>query len=190
MALVDAPFFGFGATKSIGKVITFAKWKGKNYARQRVVPANPQTADQTTERNHFSDLVDDWHNAKLNENDKKGWNLRAQMEGRPMSGFNKFIEVGRGFGSGNANTLIYGFVMEDAAPYVLPKITCDTAGNCTLKIIRGPGAGYSETKVMVADVEEEFTMIDVNANDIVTFEFTTAGKLGGFGFIRAVVGGF
>lgn len=39
------------ASGSYAGVITFAKWKGRQYVRQLVIPANPHSADQESARN-------------------------------------------------------------------------------------------------------------------------------------------
>jgi len=53
MAKTRAPLLGFGASGQIGKTIVFGSWKGVGYARQHVIPANPQTAEQDLTRNLF-----------------------------------------------------------------------------------------------------------------------------------------
>jgi len=56
MAKTKAPLLGFGASGQIGKTIVFGTWKGVGYARQHVIPSNPQTAEQSLTRNAFSFL--------------------------------------------------------------------------------------------------------------------------------------
>ena len=46
MATVQGPLMSMEASGTIGKTITFAKWKGRPYVRNRVVPANPKSAGQ------------------------------------------------------------------------------------------------------------------------------------------------
>lgn len=58
MAKVNAPLFGFSATGTIGKAVTFAGWKGVPYARQRVTPSNPRTTAQQSTRNTFKAMSD------------------------------------------------------------------------------------------------------------------------------------
>lgn len=57
MARVTAPVLSLGARKTIGKTVTFFRSRGMDVARQRVIPANPQTPDQTTQRTAFSEAV-------------------------------------------------------------------------------------------------------------------------------------
>jgi len=54
LAKVSAPLLSFGASGSIADTQTYSSWKGRKYARQKVTPSNPQTAEQTLTRNTFS----------------------------------------------------------------------------------------------------------------------------------------
>src|ERR1700741_3979138 len=53
MAIVTAPLLSFTASGTIAKSVTYSKWKGIKYARQRVIPANPQTTAQMKTRDCF-----------------------------------------------------------------------------------------------------------------------------------------
>lgn len=46
MAKVTSPLMSLDASGSIAGALTFSKWKGRNYVRQLVTPANPQTSGQ------------------------------------------------------------------------------------------------------------------------------------------------
>lgn len=50
MAKVTSPLMSLDASGSIAGAITFSKWKGRNYVRQLVIPANPRTAGQQAAR--------------------------------------------------------------------------------------------------------------------------------------------
>lgn len=186
MAKVKAAFWGLGATGSIGKSIVFGVRKGQQVVRVHVVPSNPKTTAQTTERTQFTEGVDQWHDAKLIAVDKTAWNTRATIVGGGQSGFNQMISNVRKYPTANDHTLIYGLKMTAAGPLVGPKISADAAGTMSLKIIRGPGAGYSESKVMVADVEKSFTNITINSASLCVFEMTQANKTGESGYFKAV----
>lgn len=54
MAKVDGPLMSMTATGTYGKTLTFSRRKGTNVVRQRVTPANPQTAGQMVARNRLS----------------------------------------------------------------------------------------------------------------------------------------
>lgn len=87
MAKVNAPLLSFGASGQIGKSVVFAKWRGVDYARQRVIPANPRTQSQEEVRGVFRVMSQLWTLAPLGW--KETWNLFAS--GRPFTGRNAFI---------------------------------------------------------------------------------------------------
>lgn len=69
------------------KDTVFSKWKGINYIRSRVVPANPQSTAQTEVRDALTHLVDAW--PLLNAAVKL--NLDYFTVGRNKSGFNQYV---------------------------------------------------------------------------------------------------
>lgn len=56
MSKVTAPLLSLGASGTIGKSVVFGSWRGVPYARQHVVPANPNTAGQQSTRNTFTGM--------------------------------------------------------------------------------------------------------------------------------------
>lgn len=46
MAKVSGPFMSLDASGTLAGTLTASKWKGRNYIRQRIIPANPNTAGQ------------------------------------------------------------------------------------------------------------------------------------------------
>lgn len=57
MAKLKAPLFSLGATQQLGKALVFFNWKGLNVVREYVVPSNPKTAGQTTQRGYLTAAV-------------------------------------------------------------------------------------------------------------------------------------
>ena len=90
MAKVDGPLLSLDASGTIANTLTFSKWKGINYVRQKVNPSNPQTAAQTTQRTIFADAVALWQTKDAAT--KTSWNDRAKALGYNMSGFNLFVQ--------------------------------------------------------------------------------------------------
>lgn len=90
MAKVKAPLFSFGARGQLGKALVFFPWKGIDCCREYVIPSNPNTADQQTQRGYLGDAVDDYHTIGLDAVDITALNKAALHDPRPMSGFNKF----------------------------------------------------------------------------------------------------
>lgn len=50
MAKVTSPLMSLDASGSVAGAITFSKWKGRNYVRQLVIPANPRSSGQVASR--------------------------------------------------------------------------------------------------------------------------------------------
>lgn len=93
MAKVNAPLMSFGARGKLADTLVYFPWKGVECVRQYVKPANPNTADQQTQRGYFGDAVDDWHGIGLDAADVAAWNRAAAVEASPMSGFNSFVKA-------------------------------------------------------------------------------------------------
>lgn len=105
MAKVNAPLLSFGARGQIGKSVVFAKWRGVDYARQRVIPANPQTESQQEVRGVFRVQSQLWTLAPMGW--KNVWNLFAA--GRPFTGRNAFIGQNVERMSGQADRDLFAF---------------------------------------------------------------------------------
>lgn len=57
MAKVTGPLLSLDASGSVAGTMTFSKWKGINYLRQRVIPSNPRTAGQLAVRSILGTLA-------------------------------------------------------------------------------------------------------------------------------------
>lgn len=87
MAKLTGPLLSMGARGSLGKTMVMSKWRGVAYARQHVVPTNPNTLAQQTVRKTFALLREMWKIAPAPVLDV--WNAFAQ--GRPFTGVNKWV---------------------------------------------------------------------------------------------------
>ena len=91
MARVTGALFSLTASGSIGDVITFSNWKGLQYVRSKVTPANPQTDAQVSQRNTLAAGVSAWKDdASVPATSQASWNFYASGTG--MSGFNRYIK--------------------------------------------------------------------------------------------------
>lgn len=86
MAKVTAPLLSFSARGTIAKTQTYASWRGVPYARQRVVPSNPNSSAQQETRNSFKWLQGVWK--LLSADAVAPWNAFAK--GKPLTGRNAF----------------------------------------------------------------------------------------------------
>lgn len=93
MAKVSKPLLSGDARGQIGKTLVFMGWKGIKDVRSYVVPANPKSPDQLTQRGYFKDAVSKFHDGMFTDADKSSHNLIASIQAKPMSGFNWFVKT-------------------------------------------------------------------------------------------------
>jgi hypothetical protein len=91
MAKVTSPLFSFSASGQVGKAIVYSSWKGINYVRRYVIPANPDTAAQQVIRGYFTDAVSAWHAETSTV--RTAWTDYAKTHGLQESGFNLYVGV-------------------------------------------------------------------------------------------------
>jgi hypothetical protein len=87
MAIVKGPAMSLDASGSIAGAVVFSKWKGRNYVRQLVTPANPKSGSQTGFRASMRFLSQIW--SSLSAGDQATWESRAAD--LIVSEFNAFI---------------------------------------------------------------------------------------------------
>jgi len=87
MAKTTAPLLSFDASGSLAKSIVASKWKGRQYMRRHVVPANPNTTAQQNTRTMFTGMNEIWRQAPALVTDV--WTLFAQ--GQVLTNRNAFI---------------------------------------------------------------------------------------------------
>lgn len=106
MARVSGPLFSVEASGGYAGVIVFAKWKGRQYARQLVIPSNPHSADQEAARNNIRVAGADqkWCNANVQINSQLVLADKAEIQAITPGGeaWNGFL-VDNVIGSGAVN---------------------------------------------------------------------------------------
>jgi len=88
VAKTKSPLFGIEASGAIGDSVVFAKWRGVQYVRRHVIPANPRTAEQMRTRDTFRFLNQLWVNAPALF--QEPW--KAYAAGKPLTDRNAFIK--------------------------------------------------------------------------------------------------
>lgn len=89
MARVTGPFFSLEASGTLGKTLTAAKWKGRPYIRQRVIPLNPKSAKQLGVRAALAFLANEWADLTAGTKDDYDENATAKQ----ISPFNEYCSV-------------------------------------------------------------------------------------------------
>jgi hypothetical protein len=142
MAKVNGALFSLGARGKFAKTMVYMSWKGIDDVRQYVIPANPKTAAQTTQRGHLAYAVEEYKSLPFNTIDKQALSIWASTEARPMSGFNKFIKE-------EIDMLIKGWTPNPAYKFAVTSnsggsisfdVELKTAMNCKVKY--GTGLAY------------------------------------------------
>lgn len=88
MAKTTAPLLSFNAGGAIAKTQVYASWKGIPYARRYVVPANPQSTEQTKTRSVFKTLCAMFKN--LTSDSVAPW--AAFATGKPLTDRNAYLK--------------------------------------------------------------------------------------------------
>ncbi|MBA7571052.1 hypothetical protein ES708_12808 [subsurface metagenome] len=99
MAKLKGPLFSLGATQQIAKTLVYFPWKGLNVVREYVVPANPKTALQQTQRGYLTTSVALVHTAQadatnpLKSIDQVAYSALAAVKGIIMTWFNQAVKL-------------------------------------------------------------------------------------------------
>jgi len=97
MAKVNAPLMSFGARGKIAGALVYFPWKGLNAVREYVVPANPRTALQLTQRGYLTTAVAAVHASQamaahpLNAIDVSAYALWASVVKAATTWFNQAV---------------------------------------------------------------------------------------------------
>src|SRR3989304_5679155 len=92
MAKLKAPLLSFGASGKLADTLVYFPWKGLAVVRSYVIPANPNSAGQQTQRGILTESVASWHALGLDDDDVTAWNRHAASRPTPQSGFNAFVK--------------------------------------------------------------------------------------------------
>jgi len=87
MVKLSGPCMSLGASGTLADAITFSSWKGRPYARERVIPSNPKSGMQTGLRAMMSGLSKHW--ADMSAVEQAYWDDRAKAA--VISNFNALI---------------------------------------------------------------------------------------------------
>ncbi len=99
MAKLKAPLLSLGASGAIGKSLVFFGWKGLDVVREYVVPANPKSSLQVTQRGYLTACVAKIHSAmviatnEFKEKDKTANALWGSTYPTPRTWFNQICKM-------------------------------------------------------------------------------------------------
>ena len=97
MAKLKGPLFSLGASQQIGKALVYFPWKGLNVVREYVIPSNPKSPAQQTQRGYMSTAVAAVHTAMADAAvpmlavDFSAYGLWASVVQRATTWFNQAV---------------------------------------------------------------------------------------------------
>jgi len=98
MAKVNAPLFSFNAAGKLANALVYFGWKGLDCVRSYVIPSNPKTTAQTTQRGYMTAAVAAIHTAQalaadaLVALDAAAYALWGSCYATPRTWFNQIVK--------------------------------------------------------------------------------------------------
>ncbi len=135
MALITGPLHSDDASGRFAGSLVFAKWKGRNYVRQLVTPANPRSAAQTGVRSMMAWLAQWW--STFTPTMKATWDTLAAS--KEISSFNAY--VGENLDRWQYNA---GPTKEYPAAEALSSLDADAIGIDGVILATTGAAGYAD----------------------------------------------
>lgn len=89
MALVNGPLFSLSASGQLGKALVYSRWKGRDYVREYVIPANPRTLPQFLQRGLLTAASRWWAGLANDTGAQESWIGAASAQG--ISTFNAMV---------------------------------------------------------------------------------------------------
>jgi len=93
MAKVFGPFLSVGASGTVGKILTAAKWKGRAYMKQWFKPANPNTVKQQAVRQVMANAISYWKAGATSADPASKLAWATYGDTKQISGFNAFVSA-------------------------------------------------------------------------------------------------
>ena len=148
MARLTAPLLSLAASGTIGNAITYSSWKGIPYARTRVIPANPKSADQQEVRGVFSTRSEMWK--RMPQLARDPW--QNDIKGLPLTARNRHIQENVGVLKGEAdmNNLVMSVAQGQAVPPEGASFTPGSGSITTAATAPTAPVGYTLTSMVVA----------------------------------------
>lgn len=143
MSKLTAPLFSLTARGTIGDALTYSGWRGVEYVRTRVVPANPKTANQIAVRNCFTSLNNLWNKSPTLF--RQHW--LAYAMGQPFTDRNAIIGINAKLLKGEVNMSKFRF--SPGAGGALPPLTITVT----------PGAGTLTVACTVGETPPGWTLV-------------------------------
>jgi hypothetical protein len=168
MAKTTGPMLSLGGSGTIAKTITYSKWKGVPYARQRVIPANPQTTAQTTTRTTFANASNIWKGAPSLFT--APWDRFAV--GQPLSGRNAFMKefVARLRGQADLTAMLFAPSAKGGTPLDSIGLAAGSEQITVTPVSPTPPTGWTLTAIIAAAI------VDDDPEDMTDYTLTVVSE--------------
>lgn len=119
MAKLTMPLGSFDARGTLADAVTYSYWKGRNYARVRVIPKNPKSEDQAEIRTYLGAVGK--NNSMIQSKEKPGVLLTQIMEKTPadQSWMSFFVKAQIGNACASISAAIAEYATLEAATQTL-----------------------------------------------------------------------
>ena len=181
MSKVTAPLFSFTARGALAKSIVYFPWKGVAAVRSYVVPANPNTSAQQTQRGYMTSAVAEWHASTFVAADIAGWNRLANLLATSLSGFNRMVqEFVKEIILGNTWERIWNYrLFASTTTTLTPRVTKTAGGNSPIVRWGTSPTNMPNSATMVTTVGDgwEYVITGLTANTLyyLTFDVGASG---------------
>jgi len=182
MAKVTAPLLSFSASGKIADTLVAFSWKGISVMRQYVIPTNPNTAAQVTQRTLFTACVSAWRLYLTDTEIRTGWNKSALLNKKPMSGFNvamasliKMLAGDPDASYGESYAEQAGRLVTIAMKNMDDGAAGDEAGNFSLWAGTAPDALLFIEDIAIAGADIISTVALGDADDVIYFKLVKDG---------------
>jgi len=168
--IIFSPLIASASGKAADAV--FARWKGINYVRQRVTPANPKSAGQVAQREALARTLLCWRTFEQQIKDQ----LDAYAVNYSMSGYNWFMSKNIVLEKTSALGIITPTHPEIPGPASLA-LTSPIAQQIKLDWTGGPAGAeydlYALTRQILPDVVNSLVLLDSDTTQFDTLTFTS-----------------
>ena len=154
MPALTGPLFSLTARKSLRKTLTYSSWRGIQYVRSHVIPANPNSTAQQEQRQNFRNvnLLWDYSGTRFRE----PWTARAT--GQPFTDRNLLLKqnIQAIYGETDMQSMVFSPGAGGAPPPTISSIT--------------PGSGQLTVNIAAPTAPTGWTIVEAVAAAVVDFD--------------------
>ena len=151
---LTGPLFSLSASGTIGKALTYSRWRGIQYARTRVIPKNPNSSPQQDVRNAFRGLNSIYAILGQYALSSYDWATR----GKPLTPRNELIHLNGFNATQNMDTADLILIGPSGSIPTLSTVVASDGGAQKLHftfVDPGTPAGYQYPSILAVAIEHD-----------------------------------